>query len=240
MEKVLDGLAVLFPFELDCYRDVDVPVSFVGHPFARPDYLSPISYEPSGPVALLPGSRVQPVQRILPCFLDAFDIMLRRFPDIHGVIPVPDSKIRTLVEELLANRRESRDRLSVQDCQSRFEARAALMSSGTMSLACAIAGIPGVVAYRAHPLTYLLGRFLVNVPYLGMANLLLPEKPPYEEFLQGEANGNRLAIAMDPFLEAEGKRDQFEESASLLSKSLAQRGSCGLADWLIKEGCLLD
>ena len=240
MEKVLDGLAVLFPFELDCYRDVDLPVSFVGHPFARPDYLSPISYEATGPVALLPGSRVQPVQRILPRFLDAFDIMLRRFPDIHGVIPVPDSKIRAVVEELLANRRESRDRLSVQDCQSRFEARAVLMSSGTMSLACAIAGIPGVVAYRAHPLTYLLGRFLVKVPYLGMANLLLPEKPPYEEFLQGEANGRRLASAMAPFLEAEGTRDQFEESASLLSKSLAQLGSCGLADWLIKEGCLLD
>ena len=240
MEKVLDGLAVLFPFELDCYRDVDLPVSFVGHPFARPDYLSPISYSASGPIALLPGSRVQPVQRILPCFLDAFDIMLRRFPDIHGVIPVPDSKIRAVVEELLANRRESRDRLSVQDCQSRFEARAALMSSGTMSLACAIAGIPGVVAYRAHPLTYLLGRFLVKVPYLGMANLLLPEKPPYEEFLQGEANGKTLACAMAPFLESEGTRDQFEESASLLSKSLAQPGSCGLADWLIKEGCLLD
>ena len=239
MEKVLDGLAVLFPFELDCYRDVDLPVSFVGHPFARPDYLSPISYEASGPVALLPGSRVQPVQRILPCFLDAFDILLQRFPDIRGVIPVPDSKIRAVVEELLANRRESRDRLSVLDCQSRFEARAALMSSGTMSLACAIAGIPGVVAYRAHPLTYFLGRFLVKVPYLGMANLLLPEKPPYEEFLQGEANGKTLACAMAPFLESGGSRDQFEESASLLSESLAQPGSCGLADWLIKEGCLL-
>ena len=165
--------------------------------------------------------------------------MLRRFPDIRGVIPVPDSQIRAVVEELLANRRESRDRLSVQDCQSRFEARAALMSSGTMSLACAIEGIPGAVAYRAHPLTYLLGRFLVKVPYLGMANLLLPEKPPYKEFLQGDANGKTLACAMAPFLESEGSRDQFEESASLLSKSLAQPGSRGLADWLIKEGCLL-
>ena len=58
------------------------------------------------------------------------------------------------------------------------------MSSGTMSLSCAWAGIPGVIGYRAHPLTYLIGRFLVKVPHLGMANLLLPKDPPNPEFLQ--------------------------------------------------------
>ena len=69
MEKILDGLAVLFPFELDCYCGVDLPVSFVGHPSLGPVTNPSISYEESGPVALLPGSRVQPVERILPCFL---------------------------------------------------------------------------------------------------------------------------------------------------------------------------
>ena len=238
MEKVLDGLAVLFPFELDCYRDVDLPVTFVGHPFARPDYRSPISYQPTGPLALLPGSRVQPIQRILPCFLDAFDLLLRRFPDLEAVVPVPDSRVRAVVEGLISDR-ESRDRIFVRDCKSSFGARAALMSSGTMSLACALAGIPGVVAYRAHPLTYLIGRFLVKVPHLGMANLLLPDKPPYEEFLQADANGGKLASAMEGFLAYGEGRVQFEESAGLLFKALAEPASRGSTDWLIEEGRLL-
>ena len=52
-------------------------------------------------------------------------------------------------------------------------AAAVLTSSGTMSMHCALAGIPGVVTYRADPLTYLIGRMLVKVEYLGIANLLL-------------------------------------------------------------------
>ena len=50
-----------------------------------------------------------------------------------------------------------------------------------------------VIGYRAHPFTYLIGKLLVRVPHLGMANLLLPDNPPNPEFLQGRATGMRLA-----------------------------------------------
>jgi lipid-A-disaccharide synthase len=238
MEKVLDGLAVLFPFELDCYRDVDLPVSFVGHPFARTGYQSPISYDESGPVALLPGSRVQPVERILPCFLDTFVLLLKEFPDLDGLIPVPDAKIERVVRALIDARPDLCNKVTVQDCRAGMRARAVLMSSGTMSLACSIAGIPGVIAYRAHPLTYWLGRYLVKVPYLGMANLLLPEAPPYQEFLQGAANGQTLAKAMSVFLESKDRRLAFEESAKTLTGALAQPHERGSAEWLLQEGGL--
>ena len=64
MERVLDGLGVLFPFEVKCYADVDLPVSFVGHPFVSQNYQLPVRYLEDGPLLLLPGSRVQPVERI--------------------------------------------------------------------------------------------------------------------------------------------------------------------------------
>ena len=238
MEKILDGLAVLFPFELDSYKDVDLPVSFVGHPFARTDYQSPISYDESGPIVLLPGSRVQPVERILPCFLDAFEILLMEFPDLDGLIPVPDAKIEQVVRALVDARPDLGGRVVVRDCKEGMRARAVLMSSGTMSLACAIAGIPGVIAYRAHPLTYWLGRFLVKVPYLGMANLLLPDNPPYREFLQGAANGQRLAQAMSVFIESKESREPFERSARMLIGIVRQPSERGVTDWLIQEGGL--
>ena len=72
MEQTLDALAVIFPFELDCYQDVSLPVSFVGHPFASPSYNSRVAYEKDGDLLLLPGSRTQPISRILPFFLDSF------------------------------------------------------------------------------------------------------------------------------------------------------------------------
>ena len=187
---------------------------------------------------LLPGSRVQPVVRILPCFLDAFELLLREFPDLDGLIPVPDTKIEQVVRALIDSRPDLRDKVVVQGCKEGMHARAVLMSSGTMSLACAIAGIPGVIAYRAHPITYWLGRYLVRVPYLGMANLLLPDSPPYREFLQGAASGPSLARAMSGFLSSKESREPFEKSAKTLLGIVGQPSERGVTEWLIQEGGL--
>ena len=85
MEEVLDGLAVLFPFEVECYKDTKLPVSFVGHPFGSEKYEPTLCYDPNGPLLILPGSRIQPVERILPVFLDAYEQLLQEFSG-HGCI----------------------------------------------------------------------------------------------------------------------------------------------------------
>ena len=106
MEEVLDGLAVLFPFEVDYYKDTKLPVSFVGHPFGSEKYEPTVCYDQNGPLLILPGSRIQPVERILPVFLDAYEQLLLEFPDMDAYLPVPDKNIRTVVEKILMNRPE--------------------------------------------------------------------------------------------------------------------------------------
>ncbi len=69
MARDLDAMAVIFPFEVKCYADTALPVEFVGHPFVGADYVPPVSYDPAGPVLLLPGSRKQAVARIFPALL---------------------------------------------------------------------------------------------------------------------------------------------------------------------------
>ena len=235
MEKILDGLGVIFPFEVDCYKDTSLPVAFVGHPFAQSEYKCPISYAPEGPLLLLPGSRVQPVQRILPVFLDTLDPLFIDFPNLQVSIPVPNSQIRTVVESLLSSRATIKDRINVVESDLRMEARAALMSSGTMSLSCAIAGVPGVIAYRAHPLTYLLGRFLVTIPFLGMANILIPEAPPYPEFLQGRANRKNLYQTILKVLQNKDSKENSQFVAKKLLKRLQVPDEQGVVEWLSQE-----
>ena len=239
MAETLDGLGVIFPFEKDCYSDVSLPVSFVGHPFAHPSYHPSVRYDESGGLLLLPGSRTQAVSRILPSFLDAFEILNTKKRSVNGLLPVSNDGIRTLVESMVQSRKKIADKIKVVDRNSDLPACAALMSSGTMSLACAWAGIPGVIGYRAHPITYLLGKILVGVPYLGMANLLLPDDPPNPEFLQGQANGPKLAheigcLLDDPF--SSGKK--AKKSARSLHGLLAQSKEQGVAQWLFQEGKL--
>ena len=108
MAETLDALGIIFPFEQECYSDVSLPVSFVGHPFSHPSYPSPVAFEETGDLLLLPGSRSQPVSRILPIFLDAFEILLEEGRELNGILPVSDSSIRHLVESLLTSRTNSR------------------------------------------------------------------------------------------------------------------------------------
>lgn len=235
MEKILDGLGVIFPFEVTCYEDTNLPVSFVGHPFVQPGYQNSISYDPKGPLLILPGSRVQPVQRILPVFLDTVSELLKDFPDLEMVLPVPDLTIRNLADHLLSLRSNLKGRVRVVIGKTGIKARAALMSSGTMSLSCAIAGIPGVIAYRAHPLTYLLGRTLIRIPHLGMANILLADDPPYPEFLQGRANGRVLSGSMTTILKDSHAGKNSAEVAKKIIKSLQVTTDRGAEDWIAQE-----
>lgn len=233
MTKVLDSLAVIFPFEVKCYADVSLPVSYVGHPFVSGDYRSPVRYDEKGPLLLLPGSRVQPIQRILPSFLDASEKLIHSYPNLKIEVPVPNLKIKDCVEQILAKRPLLQDRILVRGNLNDLKARVALMSSGTMSFAFALAGIPGVIAYKAHILTYLLGKFLIKVPFLGMANLLLPDAPPYKELIQSEAHGESLSLAIEQILINQSESQKvFQQASMRLQDTLKNDQELEAVDWL--------
>jgi lipid-A-disaccharide synthase len=96
--------------------------------------------------------------------------------------------------------------------------RAVLTSSGTMSLACALAGLPGAIVYRAHPATYWAGKMVVKIPYLGMANLILG-RAAYPEFIQGSASPARLAEELRA-LQTPARVVQAEQDAADLRTAL--------------------
>jgi len=235
MANVLDSLAVIFPFEVGCYHDVSLPVSFVGHPFAEEDYLSPVKYDQNGSLLLLPGSRIQPIQRILPVFLDAAERIIHSFPELKIEIPVPNAQIKECVEKIISAKPHLENQILIPVNADKVKARAALMSSGTMSFTCALAGLPGVIAYKAHPLTYWLGRLLIKVPYLGMANLLLPDNPPYQEFIQFEATAENLSKEIEEMLVNDDESRRFGDCSLKLKSILQGPQELEAVDWVSTE-----
>ena len=237
MAETLDALGIIFPFEQECYTDVSLTVSFVGQPFSHPSYPSPVVFEETGDLLHLHGRSSQPVSRILPSFLDAFEILMEQGRELNGILPVSDSSIRHLVENLLAPRTKLGGRIKVVDKNSKLQARAALMSSGTMSLSCAWAGVPGVIGYRAHPLTYLIGdswsRCLIWV-WLICCCLRIPpiriSTKPGEWTKAGQEIGK---ILDDP-----KSGEHAGKIAKKLHKLLAQPQELSLIDWLVQEGRL--
>lgn len=225
MAKHLDGLAAIFPFEPAVYADTSLPVEFVGHPFVAPDYAAPVAYDPAGPVLLLPGSRRSAVGRIFPVLLAGFKAW---GGDRQAVVLYPS-------DEILAVLRAANPPAGITLRRTgegpAVAASAVLTSSGTMSLHCALAGIPGAIAYRTDLLTYWIGRSLVKVPYLGIANLLLKE-PMYPEYLQGAATPAALAAELAACTPGAERVARTATQAARLRGLLAGRTKGTAAAWL--------
>jgi len=230
MAQTLDELAVIFPFETEVYADTTLPVTFVGHPFVAEGEAPALTYDAEGVLLLLPGSRLQPVRRILPVMLDAVKAW-RAAEAAHAEVPLvvlsPDARLTALAEELIA---PTSLPVSVQPVTSPPPTRAVLTSSGTMSLACALAGVPGTIVYRAHPLTYWMGRRLVKVPYLGIANLIL-ERETYPEFIQGAAHEAALGAQLTAMMRPD-RQDQAVADAAALRQALQAPAGATLTDRL--------
>jgi len=229
MARDLDALAVIFPFEVACYADTALPVEFVGHPFLAPDYAAPVTYDPAGPVLLLPGSRKQAVARIFPVLLAGYAEFLRGGAGRPATVLYPSDEILKVLRAV----RPPAD-LQLVPTGTPIAASAVLTSSGTMSMHCALAGIPGAIAYRANVLTYLLGRMLVKIKYLGIANLLLNE-PMYPEFIQGAATPSALAAQLAAGLSDAARRAQTLEQAERLRALLRRPTDGTAAAWLRRQ-----
>ena len=232
MERDLDAMAVIFPFEPKCYADTSLPVEFVGHPFVALDYVPPVRYDPAGPVLLLPGSRKQAVARIFPVLLAGF----ARFGGGEAVVLYPSDEIRSV---LTAARPPSHVQLvevgeGHATGQGARAASAVLTSSGTVSMHCALAAIPGAIAYRTNALTYFFARRLVKVPFIGIANLLLGEAL-YPEYIQDAATPDALAAELRACLGDSVRRERTAAGTARLRELLQLPTTGSAADWLAKN-----
>jgi lipid-A-disaccharide synthase len=225
MARDLDSLAVIFPFEVECYADTALSAEFVGHPFLDAAHEAPVHYDPAAPILLLPGSRKQAVARIFPLLLAGHAAYGKR----EAIVLYPSEFIK---EVLLAANPPANVKLLPTG--SSVAASAVLTSSGTMSMHCALAAIPGAVVYRANPITYVIGRLLVNVPYLGIANLLLKE-PMYPEYIQGAATPEALARELDVCLRDINRLIATQAQAEKLRALLTRPAGGTVADWVLRK-----
>lgn len=185
--RVVRRVLALFPFEERFYAGEGVPVTFVGHPAAARsidpgegrEAARAAGLDPDRPfLALLPGSRVGEVSRLLPIQLSALELLRRARPGLQGVVP----GARTLPREWIEKLARGADVAVLSGGYPAILAAATvgIVASGTATLDCALAGLPSVVVYRMQPLTYLLARRLVRVDHIALPNLvagrrLLPE-----------------------------------------------------------------
>jgi len=201
MERILDRLLVIFPFEVDWFAKhaPKLKTKWVGHPLAD----RWIAQAKEGArdeipcVALLPGSRAKEIAKHWPVLLQTAQRIVREQKNVSFMTLATDHEMRQKLEEEWARQPMSGvslDILAGQSLTQLTRCSLAIVASGTATLECAMAGLPMLVIYKTSWLTYWLGRFLIQLPYLSMVNVLAGEKV-VPEFLQGAMEPDRLAKA---------------------------------------------
>ncbi|MFM2006573.1 MAG: hypothetical protein RLZZ09_2228, partial [Pseudomonadota bacterium] len=210
--RIIDHMAVIFPFELPFYEAYGVPATYVGHPLAgkvkpsmsRSEALKKYGLTDSSAnaqnnggsrpvIGLLPGSRANEIKRLMPVILESARRLSLEFPAARFLLfqaaSVEDAAISAQLAgvaglDLQVIRGQDYDAL--QCCDT------VITVSGTATLEIALLGIPMVIVYRLSPLSYWLGRLLVKVPFIGLPNILAG-KGVVREFIQHEATTANIA-----------------------------------------------
>jgi lipid-A-disaccharide synthase len=233
ISKLVDRMLVLFPFEVDFYRDNGVDVVHVGHPLVDEVPALPQRWdhgEPEGEpyrVALLPGSRLSEVEALLPSLLESVRLLADELPIEARIIKAP-----TIPREILEEAVElSGLPVRIVD-EDRFAAIAdshvALCASGTATLEVGLLGTPMVMVYRLAPWTYAMAKLLVRLPYVSLVNLVLDRKI-VPELLQGDAHPERIAVEAERLLTNAGARDVMRNALSEVRGRLGAGGASGRA-----------
>lgn len=240
MAEDYDLVLSLFPFEKEWYarRVPNLRVEFVGHPIVERlgDNRNPsqtAKAAPSDPagradgrssplVLLLPGSRPDEIRRHLPVLAGAIKLMRDQLPALRAKMVLPhDSLARDPAVSALPPGTEIQVGVLTEVLA---QADLAITKSGTVTLECALCGVPAVVFYRTSWPTYLVAKKLVRVPYLAMPNLLAGEEI-FPEYVQHAATPENLARAALELLRDEARRQAMNARLRQFVSSLGGPGA---------------
>jgi lipid-A-disaccharide synthase len=215
IRRTVDLMLTIFKFEEEIYRRENVNAHFVGHPILdeirtpsqpeitrfRERYFSKsfeVIHAEAKIVALLPGSRLQEINRILPSMLESVKVLRRELvPNnvgleiVVGCAPgIDESVYQSIVTQTGVEVHLSHD---VELLMSSSDA--GIVTSGTATLEAALHDLPIVVVYKTSILTYLIGRLLIRLKTICLINIVA-QKKIVDELVQCEFTPHRAAAIL--------------------------------------------
>ena len=234
LAKICRKMLVIFPFEPGVFAGTGLDAEFVGHPLldilaARRD--ESIVRDPDL-VLLLPGSRVMEITRLLDPMLATITELARKHPRLRFHLSAPREKIAAL-----SRRMYEAFRAAHPDCPeveigcgdtSEYQQRAGtgFAASGTVTVECAIAGLPLVVGYKMNTVTLLLASLVVKLfrGFFTMVNIIA-DKCVFEEYLQFRFVPKNLVPALERILPGGSRRAEVEREMAEVKAALSPQSS---------------
>jgi lipid-A-disaccharide synthase len=245
IQRAVDRMLTLFPFEAEYYREHRVPVTFVGHPLA--DEI-PSTYDMGAVrrrlglptdrtvVALLPGSRLGELRRHAVLFVQTAQWLHARHPRLHFVVPFVNAITQALFDEARVRAGAwnlSMTQLSGQSREALASADVVLLASGTATLEAALLRKPMVVTYRVSRLSEMLIRLFAHVRMYALPNLLAG-RLLVPELIQDDAVPEKLGAAVEQYLAHPEQAESVQAALARMHDALKQNANARAADAVVE------
>jgi lipid-A-disaccharide synthase len=245
LAKYCKKMLVIFPFEIEVYKNTSLDVEFVGHPLvdiieAQQD--STIKRD-KNKFLLLPGSRSHEIERLLPPMLTTIEKIKKHYPKMKFLISAERPTIGTKINEIILEFQK----LNTESCINVYkdieirrdnakklqqEAATAIATSGTVTVECALNKLPIVSIYKLNPLTYAIARLMQKILslklYRGFFTMpnIIANKMVYKELVQNQVTPENLFEASEEILPGNPNREKIEADLEEVLNKL----SCGKAN----------
>jgi lipid-A-disaccharide synthase len=193
LKKYCDNLIVLYPFEVEWYKQRGVTAQWLGNPVydSLQQYFH-LAEHKERLIAILPGSRKSEIERFFPLFTAIVKKFTLHHPDVKFVLPLASSLSTDFIHQQLEKsglKKFSHKLIFTKTENEKFEQLSkcclAVTKPGTVTLELALLKIPAVMMFKISWLTYVFARPLVKVKYMSLPNLLL-DFPLYKELVQSD------------------------------------------------------
>ena len=232
LAKYCTKMLVIFPFETEVYKETNLDTEFVGHPLVEVvhERKDPNIQHNKNLVLLLPGSRSNEINRLFIPMLETAVELHKRRPELQFTVAAPRKSVYDRLNKIKQEFCDSHPeiqfpQITITSGETSLwmqKASTGLAASGTVTVECAIAGLPLTVAYRLNPLTYWIARMLVHLDYFTMVNIIA-DKRVYEEFLQGDVNAMTLSDSVEKILPGGVRRKEVEQDIEDVVKSISPK-----------------
>jgi lipid-A-disaccharide synthase len=228
MARWLDLMLCIFPFEAELYNQSGLRTIFVGHPMIERLRDRKIEVErDSNLIGLFPGSRAREVRKIFPALIETARELRKSKPNLRFEVAAASGELARQIDAMVVSQDRQAFAIRVgQATEIMQRAFVGIVASGSATLEAAYFRLPFILIYKVAWPTYLAGRLLVKVKYLGMPNVLA-DKEVVAEFIQHRAQPHDLAKAVHRLIDEPSVRQQMIWE---FDKVIAQLGESGASE----------
>lgn len=216
IKRIVDHMFCILPFEVAFYKEWGMKVDYVGNPLLdeiaqfvpNTGFRKQQGLTEQPIIALLPGSRKQEIERLLPVMLSVVD----HFKDYQFVIAAAPTFNADYYQQFMGNRKVAL--VFSQTYQLLHHAHAAVVASGTATLETALFNVPQVVVYKGGTISIAIARLLVKIRFISLVNLIV-DKKVVTELIQEDCNPQKVTTELTQIIDGKGRREMLEGYAHL-------------------------